>query len=361
MPLGAVRTALTAAILGAYVLPQTPGRAQTPAGPLISTDLAPIARSIGPWVARVRVRVEDGRVIDATFESAPPGTAALIAPVTEAYVRTWVFAPGSSATFVTTIQVSHDKNHVPCASASNPNFVVNARIPTSIEFITRPHTFCDPTTTINIGSPITVRAIEGYVRCDCRGRAPIEGSTIGITAPSFERRVRSDDRGYFRLGGVPPGTYTARIDADGHYGREFQLTVSPSARPASMDVRLRKAPPAAPLPPGPEAVVATARLADYPAALRAAGKDGVVRIRLSAAFNEVIDVDVDSAVPELARAAEENVRTWKFSGLKVPVLRVTYTYRLLPGDCGTDQEPTVTMRFPHTVEVAAKRPIKCER
>ena len=83
-------------------------------------------------------------------------------------------------------------------------------------------------------------------------------------------------------------------------------------------------------------------------------------MRLSSEYGAVVDYDVDSAVPDLARAAEENVRTWKFRFVDVPVLLVTYTYRLMPGDCGPDQEPTVTMRFPHVVEVTAKRPIKCQ-
>jgi hypothetical protein len=32
---------------------------------------------------------------------------------------------------------------------------------------------------------------------------------------------------------------------------------------------------------------------------------------------------------------------------------------LEPGDCSADQQPTVIMRFPHEVEVTAKRPVKC--
>jgi hypothetical protein len=53
------------------------------------------------------------------------------------------------------------------------------------------------------------------------------------------------------------------------------------------------------------------------------------------------------------------VRSWVLIGTVVPVLHVAYRYRLIPGDCGPDQQLTVTMRFPDEVEVVAKRVIRC--
>jgi hypothetical protein len=84
----------------------------------------------------------------------------------------------------------------------------------------------------------------------------------------------------------------------------------------------------------------------------------VVKVRLSATDGEVTDVDVEATAPEFGRAAEANVRTWG-AYVRVPVLTVTYTYRLLSGDCGPDQQSRVVMRFPREVEVTAKRVVPC--
>ena len=75
--------------------------------------------------------------------------------------------------------------------------------------------------------------------------------------------------------------------------------------------------------------------------------------------NEVLDVNAEAESAVLAEAAVENVRTWSLSETTVPVVHVTFTYKLLPGDCSADQQSRVTMRFPGEVEVTAKRMVKC--
>jgi hypothetical protein len=92
---------------------------------------------------------------------------------------------------------------------------------------------------------------------------------------------------------------------------------------------------------------------------RAAGIEGVVRLRLSTSGENVLDIKAESESPILMRAASENLRTWILQESTVPVVPVTFTCKLEPGDCSADQQPTVIMRFPHEVEVTAKRPVKC--
>jgi hypothetical protein len=60
----------------------------------------------------------------------------------------------------------------------------------------------------------------------------------------------------------------------------------------------------------------------------------------------------------LAAAATANVRTWQFYRGDGGVADVHYRYRLVPGDCGAAQDPTVIVRD-NDVEIIAKRPVSC--
>jgi TonB family protein len=204
--------------------------------------------------------------------------------------------------------------------------------------------------------------IEGSVRCACPDNPVIAGAEVVLWKLPRDgervREVRTDARGYFRIGGVAAGTYLLDIAADDHSRREVQVTVSQGASSRSIDALLEPTPPG-PTPIKPDALVRSAELATYPADARRSGVEGVVRLRLSTDSNgEVGDIDVDATMPELRRAALANVRTWDVFMI-APVLTITYTYRLLPGDCTADQQPRITMRFPHVVEVTARRTIPC--
>jgi outer membrane biosynthesis protein TonB len=106
----------------------------------------------------------------------------------------------------------------------------------------------------------------------------------------------------------------------------------------------------------PRPLISSAKIPTYPSAAREKGIEGVVRLQLHAG-NRVTVVD---GPEELSNAAVDNVRTWDVG---VPdadrPLDIRFTYSLQAGDCAPDQNPTVTMRLPYEVKIAAKRFTKC--
>ncbi len=106
--------------------------------------------------------------------------------------------------------------------------------------------------------------------------------------------------------------------------------------------------------------VITASVPFYPPAARVAGIEGVVRLRLSTDGKSVSAVSSQTGPPALIRAAEENVRTWKFKEHSPATFDATFQYKLLPeADCGID-DGTVLLRLPTEVEVIAKRVKTCD-
>lgn len=61
---------------------------------------------------------------------------------------------------------------------------------------------------------------------------PVSGATLELSGPSSHRLV-SDGSGAFRLDGVPPGVYTARVESEGHLIKLTEFSVAPreTARP----------------------------------------------------------------------------------------------------------------------------------
>jgi hypothetical protein len=88
---------------------------------------------------------------------------------------------------------------------------------------------------------------------------------------------------------------------------------------------------------------------------RSRGIEGTVRLRLSPSY----EVELIDGPPELAEAAIANARTWTYERMPTRVFEVQYRYRLTPGDCAPDQNPTVSMRLPTEIEIAAKRRVPC--
>jgi hypothetical protein len=317
--------------------------------------------------ARVRVRVVDGRVTDAEFAGlagdmpATDRVADIVGVSSRQYVLDWRFAPGASGSFVTLLTHRLDRTGPRCLDR-DMNVVVNAIVPTSIDVLSQRDNRCEDIAMMTmLGRPMAVPRIEGIVRCDCAGVDTLAGAEVSLYRDGQSeplREVRTDRRGYFRIGGVPTGRYVVQVSANRHSGREIPVTISPNARAQLMQVRLerrRSFPPAVTA----DAWVRSAELPAYPREARARGDEGAVHLRLSSGGDRTVnDVDVETTVPALGRAAAANVRTWDVA-MNVPVLTVTYTYRLLAGDCGPDQQPRVTMRFPHTVDVTAKRLIAC--
>jgi hypothetical protein len=105
-------------------------------------------------------------------------------------------------------------------------------------------------------------------------------------------------------------------------------------------------------------VIAAAGVPLYPRVVRQAHIEGEVRLELSTDGERVSNVYVVSGQPMLARAAKENISTWRFEQHSPTKFLATFRYKLLPvpaeSRCATaDHNSTVTLRLPAEVEVSA--------
>jgi hypothetical protein len=261
-----------------------------------------------------------------------------------------------------------------------------------IRFLERPNSVCsaDANRHIDIRSPtsIDVYAIRTDVICE-GARAPVEevirqrsiqGIVLGesgapLKAVRFSiygldslvgliRRVNTDDQGRFVVTDLPVGTYSASFYQNGLSAKEFRIVVSPDAPSEDWTLTLRRDPGLAEEPP---AVVTAADVPVYPASALEAGVSGTVNLRVSLLERPdrprgeftVTDIDAVGSNPALVQAAKDNVSSWRFANVNVPVLAVTYVFRLAPGDCSADQRPVAFLRFPGSVEIVAKRRVPC--
>lgn len=98
----------------------------------------------------------------------------------------------------------------------------------------------------------------------------------------------------------------------------------------------------------------------YPPVAQMANVQGVVRVRVATDGHTVVSTSVENqdANPVLARAAEENAQTWKFSAGEPVTFTVTYRYVLVTklrdirSNAGNSK---VVIRFPTDVQVSARR------
>ena len=113
-------------------------------------------------------------------------------------------------------------------------------------------------------------------------------------------------------------------------------------------------------------VVSRADVPFYPRVAQAAHIDGVVRLRIVTDGDKVSSIDIKSGPPMLARAAEENVETWRFERHSPADFEATFRYVLLPSqcdskcNCGDTQHSTARLRLPESVEVDAKTVMICD-
>jgi hypothetical protein len=106
--------------------------------------------------------------------------------------------------------------------------------------------------------------------------------------------------------------------------------------------------------------IASAGVPLYPPAPRVAHIEGVVRLRLTTDGERVSAIEVESGQPMLARAAQENIKTWRFEKHSPATFEATFRYRILtPSECGTDNG-TVLLRLPTQVEVSANGVQTCD-
>jgi hypothetical protein len=89
----------------------------------------------------------------------------------------------------------------------------------------------------------------------------------------------------------------------------------------------------------------------YPPLARQARIEGEVRVRIATDGESVQDANAETGPPLLRKAAEENVRTWKFAAHTPDTFHVNFRYKLFSGS--TDVE---FLELPAVVKVLASPP-----
>lgn len=92
----------------------------------------------------------------------------------------------------------------------------------------------------------------------------------------------------------------------------------------------------------------------YPPLARAAQIQGVVKIVVTTDGHKVTSTRVESGHPMLVKAAETSAATWRFATHTPTTFTVTYRFVLPKKYKGNPNNPTVTLRLPTEVEVAAQ-------
>jgi outer membrane biosynthesis protein TonB len=98
----------------------------------------------------------------------------------------------------------------------------------------------------------------------------------------------------------------------------------------------------------------------YPSVAHMANVQGVVRVKVITDGHAVVSTSVENqdVNPTLARAAQDNLQTWKFSAGEPTTFTVTYRYVLaakLKDIKSNASNSKVVIRFPTDVEVSAQR------
>jgi hypothetical protein len=276
-------------------------------------------------------------------------------------VKQWRFKPGWEGQFEITARFAVDTRLWTCVAMRNPT--ISVRVPTDIQITVPQFRFCDGTQAV-VETGIVTGTLDGVLRCDCTNRRTISDAIIRVTpepAQAFDeerRRLTKTARdGSFQVAGLPDGKYQVEISAQGFESKAFLFRIDNGRTGRQVIEWLVAEEPAVEL--NPVTVVKEADIPLYPRAAAERGIEGVVTLRVSGPPDRELSVQIESGPPMLARAAAENVRSWVFESPPASKLKITFAYKLLPGDCGLDQQPVVTMRFPTAVELTAKRVVKC--
>ncbi len=99
-------------------------------------------------------------------------------------------------------------------------------------------------------------------------------------------------------------------------------------------------------------MVAYAAVPLYPPRARVANVEGVVRVQVTTDGHRVITTVANpSSHPELAQAAQANVRTWQFTVHEPTTFTVTYRYKFVDDLKPEQNNPRVVLSLPTEVEV----------
>jgi len=113
-------------------------------------------------------------------------------------------------------------------------------------------------------------------------------------------------------------------------------------------------------------IVSAASVPFYPRIAQAAHVEGAVRLRISTDGKQPTSIEVESGPPMLARAAEENVKTWQFEQRDPATFEATFRYVLVLSKCDSQcncddvRTNSVSLRLPTEVEVSANAEITCD-
>ena len=107
-------------------------------------------------------------------------------------------------------------------------------------------------------------------------------------------------------------------------------------------------------------VVAAASVPLYPRTALLVHIQGTVKIRVTTNGTKVSSVEVENGPPMLARAAQENIRTWQFQRHNPTTFLVTFDYRIEePAGCSVNNS-TAVLRMPSDVQISAKGVHTCD-
>jgi TonB family protein len=113
-------------------------------------------------------------------------------------------------------------------------------------------------------------------------------------------------------------------------------------------------------------IVINASVPFYPRTPQMAHIQGVVVLQVMTDGNKVESAEIQSGQPMLAKAAQENVKTWQFERHRPRTFKVTFRYTLLQSkcdpacNCGSEQSPRVLLQLPSEVEISASELMVCE-
>jgi TonB family protein len=113
-------------------------------------------------------------------------------------------------------------------------------------------------------------------------------------------------------------------------------------------------------------IVTSANVPFYPRVAQAAHIEGVVQLRITTDGKQASSVDIESGPVMLGRAAQENVKTWRFEQHTPTTFESTFHYVLLPTQCDSKcncddgGNGTVELNLPSRVEVRAKTVMICD-
>jgi outer membrane biosynthesis protein TonB len=127
------------------------------------------------------------------------------------------------------------------------------------------------------------------------------------------------------------------------------------------DRTARAAPPETPLP-----AVLSAAVPFYPRICQVAHIEGTVHLRITTDGKTASAIHVEDGPPMLARAAVENVKTWKFENHSPTTFRTIFSYSLFLSECdagcrcrGTEK-PAIILHLPGEVDIRAEEVLTCD-